>query len=66
MVMITFTYLLCNAFNFVVTVMEHVFRDNALMVNPDGSRYAETPPCWRDLDPRIWSGPAEGWRLASN
>jgi hypothetical protein len=38
MVMITFTYLLCNAFNFVVTVMEHVFRDNALMVNPDGSR----------------------------
>lgn len=38
MVMIVFTYLLCNMFNVFITIMENVFKDNPLMFNEDGSR----------------------------
>lgn len=38
MVMITFTYLLCNIFNVIITVMENVFKNNNVMFNDDGSR----------------------------
>uniref|UniRef100_A0A914E329 G-protein coupled receptors family 1 profile domain-containing protein n=1 Tax=Acrobeloides nanus TaxID=290746 RepID=A0A914E329_9BILA len=37
MVMIVFTYLLCNMFNVFITIMENVFKDNPLMFNEDGS-----------------------------
>ncbi|KAI1722056.1 7 transmembrane receptor (rhodopsin family) domain-containing protein [Ditylenchus destructor] len=37
MVMITFTYLFCNLFNVIITVMEHTFKHNTLMFNEDGS-----------------------------
>jgi uncharacterized Tic20 family protein len=37
MVMITFTYLVCNMFNCVITVMENAFKDDGWMVNEDGT-----------------------------
>jgi len=37
MVAVTFTYLVCNMFNFVITVMENAFKDDGWMVNEDGT-----------------------------